>query len=212
MSYYLLNKYSQAIKYFNKHLTINYRERDIYNYLSRVYAKKKDQLYEKAFREISNLLLKSSDLSDEDLSYKIGLIYLKNEKHKEARTNLLRIYESNSHDYKLNYNIGLCCIFLNDYDLAIQYLEKTVKYYNRRFSIVRMINKLLRTDKKGAKYYLALAMATYLKGGRENQNKAIQIFDKIANYDTSIYREYKNRLTGAKDSKLYQELLAAWEE
>jgi len=54
-----------------------------------------------------------------------------------------------------------------------------------------MVKRRFLYIKKIANYYFALIMATYLKVKKENQNKAIKIFNKIENYNAPYIRSIK---------------------
>lgn len=208
MSYYLVSDYKNAVKYLNKYLKIDYRDEEVYKHLSTSHLKNGDKDYYNAYLEISNLLLDEKNIKKDDFFYKMGLIFFKCSKYEDAKENLLETYKQKRGNYRLNFNLGLTYLFAGEHDYAIDYLEKTIKYYKKKFSLKKIFNKILHTDKTGAKYYLALSMTYYLKG---NEKKAIETFEEIKRYDVSVHMQYKNDFKGAKDSKLYQELKDAWE-
>ncbi len=208
ISYYLTSEHKNVIKYLKKYLKIDFKDAEVYKYLANSYLKNNDIDYYNSYLQINNLLLDKKNITKDDLLYKTGLIFFKYSKYEDAKENLLKIYKQKRKNYKLNFNIGLTCLFIGEHKNAVDFLEKTIKYYEKKFSLKKIVNKLLHTDKNGAKYYLALSMAYYLN---KEENKAIDTFEEIKKYDSSIYKQYKYNFQGAKDSKLYQELKDAWE-
>lgn len=208
VSYYLTSKHTNAIKYLKKYLKIDFKNAEVYKYLATSYLKNNDIDYYNSYLKINNLLLDKKNITKDDLLYKMGLIFFKYSKYEDAKENLLKIYEQKRKNYKLNFNLGLTYLFIGEHKNAVDFMEKTIKYYKKRFSLKKIVNKLLHIDKNGAKYHLALSMAYYLN---KEENKAIDTFEEIKKYDSSIYKQYKYNFQGAKDSKLYRELKDSWE-
>ncbi len=211
LSYFLLSEYRMTIKYLNKYLKINkinYKDQDIYNYLAMAYLNIGNKNYYQIFYELDNLLTNNKNISYYDYIYKKGLLFLKYKKPEDAVNTLLNIHRLRKKDYKLNFNIGLAYSLINEYDEAVLYLKRSIKYYNKKFSLPKIFKKLLRLDETGAKYLLVLSINYVLNNQKK---KAMQTFKQIKQYSSTIYKKYKLDYIKGKKSKLYNELEDLWE-
>lgn len=208
ISYYLTAEYKNAIEYFNRAVEVVYNDEEIYKYLSIIYLKTGDKNYSDAFLELNNLLLDNKNIPRYNFFRVKASIFFRNIKYGDAKTNLIEIYNDNRTDYTLNYNLGLTYFFNSQYDDAIRYLKKAVKFYENNKPFTKSLSRILNLDKTGAKYLLTLSMVYFFN---KNYSAANNTFEKIKEYDSSIYKKYKNQYTGGTDSMLYKELLNAWE-
>ncbi len=208
ISYFLLSNFTNAIKYLNRSCKVDFKDEETYKHLSVIYKKRGGKDYSKAYLELSNLLIKEKNIKEDDFFYKMGSIFFKYNKYKDAKESLLKIYDRRSRDSKLNFNIGLVCYFNEEYKESINYLEKAIKYYEKKFSIKKIFNKLFHIDNIGAKYHLALRLSYFLN---KEYKKADRAGLEIKEYNRSMYEKYKDKSKLGKDSKLYKELKESWE-
>ena len=208
ISSFIKTNYNNAAKYLIMHSEIDFRDEETYKYLSDIYKKQKDKDHEKAFMDLRNLLINENNISDEDFFYTKGLLFFKYNKYQVAKTNLLKVYEKRRQEHKINFNIGLACFFIGDYKDAVIYLEKAVKYYEKKFSFKKFFNKMFRIDERGAKYLLVLRIC-YAKN-KDNKKKS-STGEKIKEYSRSVYNKYKGEIKSKKMLELYKELQDSWE-
>ncbi len=208
ISCFLLFDFENSIKYFNLSRKFNYKDEEIYKYLSVIYKKKADKDYSQAYLELSNLLIKEKNIKEDDFYYKMGSVFFNHNKYKDSKESLLKIYDRRSRDCKINFNLGLACYFTDEYKESIKYLEKAAKYYEKKFSIKKIFNKFFHIDNIGAKYHLALRVSYFMN---KEFPKADKIGLKIKEYDKSMYKKYKDKIKLGNDSKLYKELKDSWE-
>lgn len=208
INYFLSRQYTRAIKYFKIHLTKNPKDTQIYSFTANAYKHLNRQNNYQVYFELHHLLINKPDISVDTFYYEKGLIFLKYKNPKDALMVFTKIYKQNKKNYKVNYNVGLAFLLIDDYEMAVQHLTKTVLQYNKTFSLSRLFKRLFHIDQAGAKYLLVLSLSTYLNN---DKTQAEKIYNKIKSYNSAIYRKYRYDYIKGKNSTLYKECKDLWE-
>jgi tetratricopeptide (TPR) repeat protein len=210
ISYYLLaeTNLDKAEECLRKHIKNNFNDYEAYRYLSKVCDKLNKKDYSKAYKDIGNLLVLKKNISESDLSYEKAHIFAMYKKYRDTKTNLRRIYDERWNDIKLNFNIGLASLLIEEYGDAVKYFEKAVKYYEDKFSLKKSFNNLFGIDTRGARYLMMLQISYFFNKNNPDANKTEK---KLKEYNESYHEKYKSKRWRGKDSKFDKELEGFWE-
>ncbi|MBN1899268.1 MAG: hypothetical protein JW827_10855 [Spirochaetes bacterium] len=205
---FILNDYSHSITYFEKAITANPYDLEIYSFLQTAYDNLSDKDSSQAYSEMANLMRARKDLGLKKYKIVSGIIFLKYKKYKKALEQLNLVLEEDRNNIILNYNMGLLYLLTNNYPNALPFIQRTVDLYNKKTRVSRFFHRLFRIDSQGAKYHLVLSLAFYLN--RETE-QAKMVFQQIKRYDNHVFNSYSFKDFADKSSPIYRDLADMYE-
>lgn len=206
MACFIKGDHENAVRHFQKYVSIFYGDAEAYKYLSLSYKVLRDEKSSAAYLEMNHLLLNQGGLSQDAFDCRKGVILLKNALYPEAVKILIRAAETRKKDHRILYNIGAGYLLMGEYSESVLYLERAAEIYGaKRINI----SKWIRMDFTGGKYFLVLGLAHLLN--REN-SRALLSFERVRQYDTYFYNLYKEDYRKGTGSKLYRQLVNMWED
>ncbi len=207
-NFFFLNNYQSAIEYFEKCMQINFRDVEIYDFLKNAYENLNMINFSHSYFEIGNLLRDDNNIDSYTFYFDTAVIFLKYKIYSKSIDYFLKASKKYKNNYIYNLDIGLTYLLQKKYDDAIYHLRKCIEIYNKKFNIKKSIKRLLKLDRKCAKYHLILSAAYYLNG---DTKKAKKEYLKVKKYNVAVYKIYTFDLITTPHSKFYKELPEMWE-
>ncbi len=208
-SYYFLKNYTKAEEIFKKLLSIDLHIEEVYDYLSIICNARRNKDCARAYEELKNLILAYPEIEKKEYFFKAGIIFIKNKQPVEACKMFEKIdtLYPKARDFYFYYNYGLANLLRGNYPDAITQLEKSLMIYKSETKYSKFLARLLKTDCKGARIYLLLAVSTY-KAGLKERSK--YYYNKIKKMCKSLFHRYPYSQIMEESSRLYIEIWNFW--